>query len=51
MRKILEFVQTIQQVIRRRRTVGKLSELSDRQLTDIGISRYEISKLVWGKNT
>lgn len=51
MRKILEFVRTVQQVISRRRTEWKLSELSDRQLSDIGISRYEISKLVWGKDT
>ncbi|PID35233.1 MAG: hypothetical protein CSA73_00395 [Rhodobacterales bacterium] len=42
---------TLQEAINRRlmmrRTVRELNQLSDRELSDLGIARYEIRRIAW----
>lgn len=41
--------KTLRNALRARRTFNELSDLSDRQLVDIGVSRYELRAISKGE--
>ena len=48
---LLSLIRMIQAFRERRRTVAQLSELSDRELADIGLSRADIQRVAAGNYT